>query len=108
MRADPTQLRLASGRDKAYQELHDSHPMPWAARGELQKLQKGQFLDISTDTPEYDEDTWKNTPWDVQTDSVETYAQNQQPPRERLLTKTKFGSSQGSNNMFASSHMRTQ
>ena len=43
MRADPTQLRLASGREEAYQELHDSHPMPWTARGELQKLQKGQF-----------------------------------------------------------------
>ena len=62
MRADPTQLRLASGREEAYQELHGSHPMPWTARGQLQKLQKGQFLDISTDTPEDDEDTWKNTP----------------------------------------------
>ena len=68
MRADPTQLRLASVREEAYQELHDSQPMPWTARGELQKLQKGQFLDISTDIPEDDEIPWKNTPWDVQTD----------------------------------------
>ena len=45
------------------------------------------FLDISTDTPEDDEETWKNTPWDKQTDSVETQAQEQQPPRKRLLTK---------------------
>ena len=78
--------------------------MPWTARGELQKLQKGQFLDISTDTPEDDEDTLKNTPWDMQTDSGETQAQKQQPPRKRLLTKTKYDSSQSSNNMFASSH----
>ena len=105
MRADPTQLRLASGREEAYQELHDSYPMPWTARGEIQKLQKCQFLDISTDTPEDDEKTWKNTPWDMQTDLVETQAQEQQPPRKRLLTKTKFESSQSSsNNMFASSH----
>ena len=40
MRADPTQLRLASGREEACQKIHDSHPMPWTARGELQKLQK--------------------------------------------------------------------
>ena len=79
MRADPTRLRLASGREEAYQELHDSHPMPWTARGELQKLQKG--------TPEDDEDSWKSKPWDMQTDSVETQAQEQQPPRKRLLTK---------------------
>ena len=32
MRADPTQLRLASAREEAYQELHDSQPMPWTAR----------------------------------------------------------------------------
>ena len=44
MMADPTQLRLASGREEAYQELHDSHPMPWTARREPQKLQKGQFF----------------------------------------------------------------
>ena len=43
MMADPTQLRLASGREEAYQELHDSHPMPWTARREPQKLQKGSF-----------------------------------------------------------------
>ena len=30
--------------------------MPWTARGELQKLERGQFLIISTDTPEDDED----------------------------------------------------
>ena len=61
MRADPTQMRLASAREEAYQELHDSQPMPWTAREELQKLQKGQFLDISTDIPEDDEIPWKNT-----------------------------------------------
>ena len=83
MRADPTQLRLASAREEAYQELHDSQPMPWTARGELQKLQKGQFLDISTDIPEYDEIPWKNTPWDVQTDSVDIQAQEQQHSRKR-------------------------
>ena len=106
MYRNQTQLRLASVREEAYQELHDSQPMPWTARGELQKLQKGQFLDISTDTPEDDENTWKNAPWDMQTDHVETQAQEQQPPRKRLLTKTKFESSQSSsNNMFASSHM---
>ena len=54
MRPDPTQLKLASGREEAYQELHDSHPILWTARGELQKLQRGLFLDISTDTPEDD------------------------------------------------------
>ena len=91
--AQSTQLRLASGREEAYQELHDSHPMPWTARGELRKLQKCQFLDISTDTPEDDEDPWKNTPWDMQTDSGETQAQEQQPSRKRLLTKTKYDSS---------------
>ena len=80
MYRNQTQLRLASVREEAYQELHDSQPMPWTARGELQKLQKGQFLDISTDTPEDDENTWKNTPWDMQTDHVETQAQEQQPP----------------------------
>ena len=37
MRADPTQLRLASVREDAYQEVHDSHPMPWTARGEFQE-----------------------------------------------------------------------
>ena len=31
-------------------------------------------------------------------------AQEQQPPRKRFLTKTKYDSSQSSNNMFASSH----
>ena len=41
----------------------------------------------------------------MQTDSVETQAQEQQPSRKRLLTKTKYDSSQSSNNMFASSHM---
>ena len=59
MRADPTQLRLASGREEAYQTDCISE-MPWTARRELRKLQKGQFSDIS-DTPEDDEDTWKNT-----------------------------------------------
>ena len=47
-RADPTQLRLASGREEARREPHVSHPMPWTAPG---KLQKGQYLDISTDIP---------------------------------------------------------
>ena len=46
MRADPTQLRLASGREEVSQELHVCHPMPWTAHGELQKLQKRQHLDI--------------------------------------------------------------
>ena len=45
-RADPTQLRLAFGREEARREPHVSHPMPWTAQGELQKLQKGQYLDI--------------------------------------------------------------
>ena len=47
-RADPTQLKLAHGREEASQELHASHLMPWTTRGELQKLQKGQCRDIST------------------------------------------------------------
>ena len=98
MRADPTQLRLASVREEAYQ------PMPWTAREELQKLQKGQFLDIFTDIPEDDEIPWKNTPWDVQTDSVNIQAQEQQHSRNRLLTKTSDGNSQSSDTMFASSH----
>ena len=68
MRRDPTQLRLASAREEAYQELHDSHPMPWTAPGELQKLQKGQYMDISTDSAEGSEDLWTKTPWDVQTE----------------------------------------
>ena len=101
MRADPTQLRLASRREEAYQELHDSQPIPWTARGELQKLQKGQYLDTST---EDDEDPWRNTPWDVQTDSVDIQAQEQQHSRKRLLIKTRAGNSQSSNTMFASSH----
>ena len=84
MRPDPTQLRLASAREEAYQELHDSQPLAWTAQGELQKLQKGHFLDISTDIPEDDEIPWKNTPWDVQTDSVDIQAQEQQHSRKLL------------------------
>ena len=103
MRADPTQLRLASAREEAYQELHDSQPMPWTPRGELQKLQKGQFLDISTDIPEDDEIPWENTPWDVQTDSVDIQAQEQQHSRKRLK-KTSVDNNQSSDTMFASSH----
>ena len=37
-----------------------SHPMRWTARGEQQKLQKGQYLDISADIPEGEEDPWTN------------------------------------------------
>ena len=103
MMADPTQLRLASAREEAYQELHDSQPMPWTPRGELQKLQKGQFLDISTDIPEDDEIPWENTPWDVQTDSVDIQAQEQQHSRKRLK-KTSVDNNQSSDTMFASSH----
>ena len=61
MRADPTQLRLASGRQEAYQEPHVSHQMPWTARGELQKLQKGHYLDFSTDIHEGEQDPWTKT-----------------------------------------------
>ena len=60
-RADPTQLRLASGREEAYQELHARHQMPWTARGELQKLQKRQYIDISTDNPEDEDVPWTHT-----------------------------------------------
>ena len=67
-------------------------------------MQKGQFLDISTDIPEDDEIPWKNTPWDVQTDSVNIQSQEQQHSRKRLLTKTSDGNSQSSDTMFASSH----
>ena len=78
MRADSTQLGLASGREEAYQELHDSLPMPWTARGEPQKLQTCQYRDISTDILESEEDPWTNTPWDVQTDFHDKPAQEQQ------------------------------
>ena len=97
-------LHRTSVREEAHQELHDSQPMPWTAWGELQKLQKGQFLDISTDIPEDDEIPWKNTPWDVHTDSVDMQAQEQQHSRKRLLTRTSDGNSQSSDTMFASSH----
>ena len=52
MRADPTQLRRASGREEACREVQVSHPMPWKTRGELHKVQKGHYLDISTDIVE--------------------------------------------------------
>ena len=55
--------------------------MPWTARGELQKLQKGQYLDIPTDIPEDSEDPSDRT------------AQEQQHTRGRLLIKRKSGSS---------------
>ena len=33
--------------------------LPWTALGELQKLQNGQYLDISTDIPGDEEVPWK-------------------------------------------------
>ena len=89
MRADPTHLRLASGREEASQELHDTHPMPWTAGGELRKLEKGQFWNIFTDTPEDDKDTWKNTPRDRQTDSVETQSTETAASKETTSHKNK-------------------
>ena len=106
MRADPTQLRLASRREEACQQVHDSHPMPWTARGELQKLRKGQYQHISNDNPEGEEGQWTNTPCDVQTDLFDKPAQDQQT-RKRLLTKTKPENSQISHRMFASSNTET-
>ena len=61
-------------------------------------------MDISTDIPEDDEIPWKNTPWDVQTDSVDIQAQEQQHSRKRLKKETSVDNNQSSGTMFASSH----
>ena len=49
----------------------------------------------TTDTPEDDEDMWKNAPWNMQTDSVETQAQGTAASKGNDFSqKTKFESSQ--------------
>ena len=104
MREDPTQLRLVSAREEAYQELHDSQPMPWTARGELQKLQKGQFLDISIDIPEDDEIPWKRH-LGMYKQTLLTYKpRNSRIQGNVLIKKTSDGNSQNSDTLFASSH----
>ena len=76
---------------------------PGLPRGELQMLQKGQHLDISTEISEGSEDPWTNTPWVVQTDPSDRPARGHQHTRKRLLTETKSRSSQSIDTMFASS-----
>ena len=76
--------------------------MPLTARGEPHKVQKGHYLDISTDIVEGEEDPWTNTPWGVQTDFPDQ-PQEPQQTRKLVLTKTHPTTSQSSNSVFASS-----
>ena len=80
--------------------------MPWTAQGELQKLQKGQYLDISTDIPEGEEHTWTHTPWDVQTDFLDKNNKHRndpsrehnpehQPKQQQHVYKFQHGSTSG-------------
>ena len=50
MRAAPTQLRLAPGREEAFQELHDSHPMPWTIKIFLNESESAQPIPLLTTT----------------------------------------------------------
>ena len=85
MRADPTQLRLASGRVTASQELHDSMDSQRRATETAERSTPEHLSDIQ----ESEEDPWTNTPWDVQTDFSDKPAQEQQQPRKRLRKKKK-------------------
>ena len=88
MRTDATQLRLASGKDEAYQVLRASNQMQWAARVELQQLQKGQHRDISAVMPEDEEVPWTTTPWDVESEESQKRAFEEENIPRRIRTKT--------------------
>ena len=63
---------------------HIKNYMPLTRRhGALQKLQKGQYIDISADIQEDEEVPWTNTPWDMQADISNTVT-----PEKKKTTMT--------------------